>query len=164
MYKRQEQLRQCDLDLRLPDLINHSLDRGAMAYGVEARVPFLDHELVELAGRIPAGIRAGGPMEKSILRDALRGLIPEEIRCRRKVGMGAPCETWMSAALPPFAEDLFSERRLRDKGYFDPVSVRRLLGEQRAGRRRLGAVLMAVLGVQLWDETFLGGNAPVAPS
>lgn len=82
-----------------------------MTYGVEARAPFLDHELVELIARIPPGLNARGPVEKSILREALRGVLPEEIR-----------------------------------------------------RRKLGAVLMAVLGVQFWDETFLRGNAAIARS
>lgn len=159
-----DRLRQWDLDLRLPDMVNHSLDRGAMAYGVEARVPFLDHELVELVARIPPGLKAQGPVEKFILREALRGVLPEEIRRRRKVGMGAPHEAWMSAPLPVFAEDLLSERRLRDKGYFEPRVVHELLREQREGRRKLGAVLMAVLGVQLWDETFLRGDAAIAQS
>ena len=159
-----DRLRRWDLDLRLPDMVNHSLDRGAMAYGVEARVPFLDHELVELVARIPPGLKAQGPVEKSILREALRGVLPEEIRRRRKVGMGAPHEAWMSAPLPAFAEDLFSERRLREKGYFEPRAVHQFLREQREGRRKLGAVLMAVLGVQLWDETFLRGNAAIARS
>ncbi|TAM49204.1 MAG: asparagine synthase (glutamine-hydrolyzing) [Acidobacteria bacterium] len=159
-----DRLRRCDLELRLPDLINHSLDRGAMAYGVEARVPFLDHELVEFVGRIPAGLNARGGMEKSILREALRGVVPDEIRRRRKAGMGVPYEAWMAGPLPAFAEDLLSERRLRDKGYFDPGAVQRLRREQREGRRRLGALLMAVLGVQLWDETFLHGSRAAAPS
>ena len=150
-----DQLRQCDLDLRLPDLINHSLDRGAMAYGVEARVPFLDHELVELVGSVPPGLMARGGMEKSILREALRGVVPEEIRRRRKAGMGVPYEAWMAAPLPPFAQDMLSERMLRDKGYFEPRAVQGFLREQRQGGRRLGALLMAVLGVQLWDEIFL---------
>jgi asparagine synthase (glutamine-hydrolysing) len=159
-----DRLRQWDLDLRLPDLINHSLDRGSMAHAVEARVPFLDHELVELVGRIPPDLKARGRIEKSILREALRGVVPEEIRRRRKAGMGVPYEAWMAGPLPAFAEDLLSERRLRDKGYFDPGAVQRLRREQREGRRRLGALLMAVLGVQLWDETFLRGSRAAAPS
>ncbi len=159
-----DQLQQCDLGLRLPDLINHSLDRGSMAHGLEARVPFLDHELVELVGRIPPGLKAHGRMEKSILREALRGVVPEEIRVRRKAGMGVPFESWMSGPLPAFAEDLLSERRLREKGYFEPRAVHCLLREQREGRRRLGAVLMAVLGVQLWDEIFLHGHPATPPS
>ena len=158
-----DQLRRCDLALRLPDMVNHSLDRGAMAHGVEARVPFLDHELVELVARIPPRLTAQGPMEKSILREALRGALPEEVRRRRKAGLGVPFESWMAAPLPAFAEELLSERRLRDKGYFEPRVVRQLLREQREGRRRLGAVLMAVLGVQLWDEIFLRASPAVAP-
>lgn len=159
-----DRLRRCDLALRLPDMVNHSLDRGAMAHGVEARVPFLDHELVELVARIPPRLTARGPMEKSILREALRGALPEALRRRRKAGMGTPFESWMSAPLPAFAEELLSERRLRDKGYFEPRAVHRLLREQREGRRKLGAVLMAVLGVQLWDEIFIRADPSVAPS
>jgi asparagine synthase (glutamine-hydrolysing) len=156
-------LRQRDLDLRLPDLINHSLDRGTMAHGLEARVPFLDHELAELVARIPPDLVSGRGTEKPILREALRGIVPEEIRRRRKAGMGIPFEAWMAGPLPGFAEEALSERNLRDKGYFEPRAVRELLREQREGRRRLGAVLMAVLGVQLWDGIFLHGEPAAAP-
>ena len=159
-----DNLRQRDLESRLPDMINHSLDRGSMAYGLEARVPFLDHELAELVARVPARFQTGGALEKRILREALRGAVPEEIRTRRKLGLGVPFETWMRGPLPPFADELLSERCVKDKGYFEPRVVRELLEEQRAGRRRLGPILTAVLGVQLWDETFVRGNAgPLSP-
>jgi asparagine synthase (glutamine-hydrolysing) len=154
-----ELLRRCEFEMRLPDFINHSLDRSSMAFSLEARVPFLDHELVELASRIPPRIQARGPMEKFILRRALAGVIPDQIRLRHKAGLGIPYETWMRGPLPAFAQDMFSERCLREKGYFEPTVVRQLLQEQQEGRRKLGAVLMAVLGVQLWDEIFLRRGA-----
>jgi asparagine synthase (glutamine-hydrolysing) len=152
------------MGLRMPDMVVHGLDSGSMAHGVEARVPFLDHEFVELCTRIPTRLKARGGIEKNILREALRGALPEEIRLRRKRGFGGPHERWMRQPLPPFAEDLLSERRLREKGYFDPWTVRNLLAEQREGSRKLGAILMSVLGIQLWDEIFLRGNPAVAPS
>ena len=158
-----ELLRRCEFETRLPDFINHSLDRGSMAYGLEARVPFLDHELVELAARIPPRIQVRRPMEKFILRKALRGVIPDQIRLRPKAGLGVPFETWMRGPLPEFARDMLSERRLRDKGYFKPAVVHQLLREHQEGRRKLGAVLIAVLGVQLWDEIFLRRNASMPP-
>jgi len=159
-----DRLQRCEIALRMPDMVVHGLDRAAMAHGVEARVPFLDHELVELGARIPARLKARGGIEKALLRRALRGVLPEEVRLRRKRGLGPPFERWMREPLPEFAEDLLSPHRLEEKGYFEPHAVRRLLAEQQAGGRRLGAVLVAVLGVQLWDEIFLRrrGAAPGA--
>ncbi len=153
-------LRYCDATMRLPDMVVHTLDRGAMAYGVEARVPYLDHELVELCAGIPPGLKQRYLTEKYILRRALEGVVPAEIRGRRKCWPLLPFERWLRQPLPEFARALLSEASLRAKGYFDPSTVAALLDQHRAGRGRLGRLLMVVLGVQMWDELFVQGRAP----
>ena len=152
------QLQYLELTVRLPNFVTRYLDASSMAYALEVRVPFLDHELVELAARIPPALKMRRLREKHILREAMRGILPEEIRTRPKRPLMAPLDAW-ARALPAFARDALSARALRDAGYFDPRAVDRLLEAHRAGRARHGLGLMTVLGVQLWHRTFVDGRA-----
>ena len=141
----------------LPDLVVHNLDRQSMAASLEARVPFLDHHVVELAMRIPPSVllRRGEP--KHLLRRALSRVLPAELVRRRKRGMIAPRQRWLRGPLPEFAADALSPERLRATGYFDASAVSALLAEHRAGRVDAGDLLLGVLGVQLWDSMFMHG-------
>jgi asparagine synthase (glutamine-hydrolysing) len=145
------QLQALDLHYRLPDAVTQHLDRGSMAHALEARVPFLDHELVELCARIPPELQLRGFREKSILRDAMKPDLPAPIVRRRKRAMSAPYASWLRAPLPEFAHEMLSERALGQKGYFDAFEVQALLREHRSRRADHGRILMGVLGVQLWD-------------
>jgi asparagine synthase (glutamine-hydrolysing) len=149
-----------DLTFRLPGLITHTLDRVSMAYGLEARVPFLDHELVELAARVPTAVHRPLFTDKAVLRRALAGVLPPEILRRRKRGLIAPYGAWLQRPLPPFAEELLSDAGLRDTGWFDPRAVRANLEAHRRGRRGRASRLMAVLVVQTWLDVFVRGRAP----
>lgn len=149
-----ERLQYLELKTRLPDYINLQLDRQAMAWSVEARVPFLDHELVEYCMQIPPALKLRRLTEKYVLRRAMRGWLPDEIVDRPKRPLVAPHRRWMREEQPGFARELLAGASLRDKGYFDPREVDRL--------RRAGAseALLAVLAVQLWDEIYARGWRP----
>lgn len=150
------QLQYHELAIRLPNFITRTLDRASMAHGVEARVPFLDHELVELCAQIPPALKMRGLQEKYILRRAMRDILPPEILGRKKRGLRAPSSQWLRDPLPPFAEDLLSAARLREKGYFVPDVVRGMLARHRRRRAsREGSLLMGVLAIQLWDDLFV---------
>ena len=144
-----QQLQYLDLKVRLPELINHSLDRMSMAWGLEARLPFLDHELVDFTTRTPTALKLRGFEEKYILRRAMRGTLPPEILKRRKYGMGVPTLRWWRGKLPEFAADAMSDCGLRRRGIFDPAAVRRILELHRSGQGRYAWFLNAVLAVQL---------------
>jgi asparagine synthase (glutamine-hydrolysing) len=148
------------MNVRLPDAIVHQLDRESMAHSVEARVPFLDHELVELCARIPVSLKLRGWREKYILRRAMRGLLPEEILTRPKRPLSTPNAAWLREKLPDFATELLSRDSLRQKGYFDPSAVAHLLEQHRAGHRNHASQLFGVLGMQLWDDLFMRGCRP----
>jgi asparagine synthase (glutamine-hydrolysing) len=150
-------LRRLDLATRLPDLVVHNLDRQSMAASLEARVPFLDHHVVELAMRIPPSLLRRGGEPKHLLRQALRRVLPTPIVRRRKRGMTAPRQQWLRGPLPEFAADALSPSALRATGYFDASAVTRLLDAHRAGRVEMGDILLGVLGVQLWDGMFMHG-------
>jgi asparagine synthase (glutamine-hydrolysing) len=134
-----------------------------MAHGVEARVPFLDHELVDLCARIPPALKMRGWREKYILRRAMRDVLPPEIARRKKRGLRTPGSQWLRDPLPLFAEECLSADRLTEKGYFVASEVRDMLDRHRQQSRPWegGRLLMAVLSIQLWDEVFLRAREPL---
>jgi asparagine synthase (glutamine-hydrolysing) len=154
------QLQYYDMHFRLPDYIIHHLDRKSMAHSLEARVPYLDHKLVEFCARIPHSLKVRRFQEKHILRLAMQAYLPPEIVRRRKRGLRAPLRQWLREDLPDFAEDLLSEERLRQRGYFNPAFVTHILKQHRAGNGNYRWLLVGVLGVQLWDDMFLHGCRP----
>lgn len=152
-------LQYVDLKTRLNGFITWQLDRISMAHSLEARVPYLDHELVELCARIPVSLKMRGLREKYVLRQALKPWLPPEILRRRKRSLTAPNREWFMGRLPEFAVALLSQRALRLKGYFNPRVVRQLLDRHRAGSANLARPLMVILGFQLWDELFVQGTS-----
>jgi asparagine synthase (glutamine-hydrolysing) len=119
-------LQDLDLNSYLPGDILTKVDRMSMANSLEARVPLLDHPLVEFACRLPARLRLRSGQTKYLLKRALRGRVPDEVLTRPKQGFGVPLEIWFRERLPGFFEDqLGDRRRLADVGV-RPESVRRL--------------------------------------
>jgi asparagine synthase (glutamine-hydrolysing) len=157
-----DRLQRYELTTCLPDLIVAPLDRGSMAHGVEARVPFLDHELVELSMQIPPWHKVRALTEKRVLREALRGVLPRSVRSRRKWGLRSPVARWLRTPLPAFAAELLDPAALRAKGYFEPSAVQAALTRHHAGAPEERSRLLGVLAVQLWDELFLRGRDPAA--
>jgi asparagine synthase (glutamine-hydrolysing) len=147
-------LRYHDLLTRLAGYMTESLDRTTMAFGLEARVPFLDHELIELAAGIPGRLCLRRGREKYILRRAMASDLPPAIAWRRKRPLRAPVGAWLRGRLPEFAETLLSAERLRRDGYFDAAAVQALVARHRADARSDGQLLWAILGVQLWHDLF----------
>jgi asparagine synthase (glutamine-hydrolysing) len=145
--------------IRLPNFINRLLDSLSMAHGLEVRVPFLDHELVELCAQIPPGLKMRGLEEKYILRRAMEADLPPEIVWRKKRGLAAPFSQWMRQ-LPAFAADLLTTEQLRARGYFEPEVVAALIEQHRSGAANHAKSLLGVLAVQLWDDLFM--RAPAA--
>jgi len=151
-----------ELETRLPAWILTIGDRSSMANAVEARPPLLDHEIVEFATRLHPSLKVHGFTEKAVLRGAMRGLLPESIRTRRKRPFYTPIKHWFFADnRPAYVDDLLSERSLRDAGLFDPAVVanmRRRLNEVPEGhvlRLQLEWLLVLVLGTQLLHDMFV---------
>ena len=94
-----------DLNLRLPELLLMRVDKMSMGVGLEARVPFLDHRFVELALSIPSSIKTGGGTTKRVLKDSVRGLIPDDLIDRRKQGFGVPIYEWFYGRLGEMARE-----------------------------------------------------------
>jgi len=95
-----------------------------------------------------------GFQEKYMLRQAMRGLLPQEILKRKKFGLSAPADQWVREEIPDFALDLLSEKRLRETGYVNSVFVNQMFDQHRKGKENFGRLPLGVLGIQLWHDPF----------
>jgi asparagine synthase (glutamine-hydrolysing) len=139
----------------LPDDILTKVDRASMATGLEARVPLLDHRLVELAWRLPTDVRVGPDPGKAPLRRLLARRLPPELFERPKMGFGVPLAAWLRGPLRDWGEALLCERRLEAEGVLEPRLVRRRWREHVSGRADWGYHLWDVLVFQAWRERWL---------
>jgi asparagine synthase (glutamine-hydrolysing) len=130
-------------------------DQMSMAASVESRVPFLDHELVEFALNIPAGLKTRGLTGKRILKSAMKGLVPDSILNRRKMGFPTPLSDWLVGSQVDTIEHLLLEGRSLNRGLFKPESLRRLFAEHRTSYRDHSSKLWRLLNLELWHRVFV---------
>jgi len=144
------------MKLYLAEDILTKVDRASMAVSLEARAPFLDHELVEFVARLPYRMKLSGFTMKSLLKKAVGGLLPKGIAGRGKKGFGIPVAKWIKGPLRKMTLDLLSEGRLKDDGYFRPEVVSRLLDDHFAGRadnrKRIWTLIMFQKWLDRWGR------------
>ena len=156
-------LQDVDLGIYLVDDLLVKTDRASMAHSLEARVPFLDPVVTNLALALPSRHKVRGLRKKVLLRKAVAPLIPKPLLRRRKRGFSIPAAAWLRGDLEPFARDTLSESTLRRQGFLDPGAVRRVLDNHVGGKEDLSRQLWGLLAFTLWYERHVE-SAPREPT
>ena len=139
----------------LPSDILTKVDRMTMATSLEARVPLLDHELIEFVQTIPAELKLKGATTKYIFKKALEGIVPREILYREKQGFGVPIGDWINSQLKDRIHGILSEKRTVERGYFEPRYIKILLDEHASKRRDHSHSLWILWMLELWHRRFV---------
>lgn len=146
-----------DAKIWLPDDLLMKVDKMSMATSLEARCPFLDHQLMEFVATLPPELKLNGATSKYILKKAVADLLPTAIIRRPKHTFDVPLARWLREDLRDLALDMFSPPRLKAQGLFDPAYVTQLWQHLEEGRTRLVArQLWTLLNFQLWSELYEG--------
>lgn len=141
----------------LPDDILAKVDRASMAVSLEARVPLIDHRVVELAWSMPQHFKLRNGHRKWILRQVLYRHVPPALVDRPKMGFGVPIDRWLRGPLREWAEDLLDQRRLKEGGLVAPEPVRARWAEHLSGRRNWQYSLWTILMLEAWRRRWHAG-------
>ena len=140
---------------RLPELLLMRVDKISMATSVESRVPFLDHRLVEYSMQIPSRWKIRNGQTKAILKEAVQGIIPDDIIHRKKQGFAAPVNEWLRSGWTSFVEETLLHSALIRDGYLQREEIHRLIKQHRSGRRDQGQNLWNLLNLTLWHAHWI---------
>lgn len=144
-----------ELKLRLPELLLMRVDKITMATSVEARVPFLDHHLVEYAMGLPRSLKVEGSSGKHILKRSLEDILPHDLLYSRKRGFGAPVREWFRNALGDWFDSHLMNSTMRKRDFLDYDFVAQLLAQHRSGKSDWGFHLWTLLNLSLWYERWI---------
>jgi asparagine synthase (glutamine-hydrolysing) len=148
-----------DTKLWLPDDLLARGDKTSMASSIEARLPLLDHVLVEFAASLPPSMKLRGRTRKYLLRQVARDLLPPPILSRKKQGFPTPVSSWFRGPARDFLRDQLSPGTVRSRGLFDVEVVGRLLDEHDSGHADHGSLLFGLLSVELWHQLYIDSPA-----
>lgn len=141
-----------DTQTYMVDDILTKVDRASMRVGLEARVPLLDHHVVELAWQIPLSMKLRDGNGKWLLRQLLYQYVPKELVERPKMGFGVPIDNWLRGSLRTWADDYFAENRMRAEDHFDVHTITQTWVQHCNSATNRGGQLWTVLMFQLWWE------------
>jgi len=140
----------------LPDNLLERGDRMTMAASIEARVPFLDHQLVEFVSGLPDHWRVDELRRKRVLRAAARAVLPREILMRRKVGFRVPINEWFAGGLREYLLDHLRSRDSLTRGYYDAGVLDRIVDEHLCGAQAHDKLLWTLLTLEIWHRHYRG--------
>ncbi len=149
-----------DVQHYLPDDLLVKVDIASMAFGLEARSPFLDHHLMEFAASLPPALKLRGRTKKYLLKKLAREYLPDELVARPKMGFGVPLEPWFRNELRELAQDVLLSSTMRERGYFNSAYVAALLTDHLSGRRSNHYQLWNLLVLELWHREFIDRVPP----
>jgi asparagine synthase (glutamine-hydrolysing) len=126
-----------------------------MLVSLEARVPLLDHQLMEFVATMPTRFKLRDGIGKRILRQTVAGDLPTEVLTRAKMGFGVPLEAWFRGELQGYARDLLLGRRARQRGWIDHGAMTRMLEQHQQGARDHGSQIWALISLEEWARRWL---------
>jgi asparagine synthase (glutamine-hydrolysing) len=130
-----------------------------MAHGLEGRSPLLDHVVMERAAHLPADLKLRGTEKKYLLKRIARGLLPDDVIDRPKMGFGVPLARWLRGPLRDVVHDVVLGPRLRQRGYFKMDAIERLVSDHETGRSNAQYQIWNLLMLELWHQTFIDAGA-----
>ena len=149
-----------DFETYLPEDVLTKVDRMSMAHSIESRVPLLDNDVIDFAATLPSDLKIHNGRRKHVLKEAVRSLLPAGILDRKKQGFGVPLGVWFRGGLTDVFSDVLASPRTRQRGYFEPAFVDRLVHEHLSGRRDHTLRLWQLMVFELWHRHYL--DAPVS--
>ncbi|MGI9302866.1 MAG: asparagine synthase (glutamine-hydrolyzing) [Gammaproteobacteria bacterium] len=148
-----------EFKLRLPELLLMRVDKISMSTSLEARVPFLDHELVEFTMDIPEPWKTRNGEAKYLLKKAVEGLIPHDIIYRKKMGFGAPMTQWLRGEFGKYVEAQLFKSSLMRRGYFEHDYIRRLIADHRSERRDNSLYIWTLFNLTAWYDYWIDSDS-----
>ncbi len=150
-----------DTKLWLPDYLLLRGDKLTMANSLEARVPLLDHKVVEFAAALPPHLKLNGLTRKYLLKKASGTLLPPQIINRKKQGFPIPVSAWLRKEARAYMRDLLSPAVLQKRGLFDVAYVGKLIAQHESGFADHGMLLWGLMSVEIWQQLFIDSRAAV---
>jgi asparagine synthase (glutamine-hydrolysing) len=144
-----------DVHTWLVDDVLHKMDRMSMASSVEARVPFLDHRLVEFVASLPLDVKLANLGAKTLLKRAMAPLLPRATVRRRKHAFQIPLDQWVAGPLRDFVHDTLLDKRARERGWIDTTRLETLMGGNGRAPAIDGQSVWTLLSLELWARAFL---------
>lgn len=152
---RESAMMKFDFETYLPEDVLTKVDRMSMAHSIESRVPLLDNRVIEFAAALPSHLKISAGRRKHILKEAIRPLLPPSILERRKQGFGVPLGVWFRGGLTDLFSDVLGSPSARQRGYFEPRFIDRLLREHLGRQRDHTLRLWQLLVFELWHRQYL---------
>lgn len=147
-----------DVNLYLADDLLVKMDRATMAHSLEARSPLLDHVLMEFAASLSVDMKLNGQEKKVLLKSALRGVVPDEVFNRPKMGFCVPLAQWFRGDLREMTHDVLLSKQAMERHYFNPKGVEHILKEHCHQGVDHGTHLWDLLVLEMWHQTFVDGD------
>lgn len=151
-----------DLDTYLPGDLLTKVDIASMHVGLECRSPMLDHRVVELAARMPIGVKQSWKQGKRVLTETFRDLIPDDIQTRRKMGFGVPIDHWFRNELKPLLHDVLLSKKCRERGLLNMDFVATLIEQHTKSQFDHAYRLWNLLCLELWHRTWVDQTPPIS--
>ncbi len=144
-----------DLKTYLPYDLLTKVDIASMVHSLEVRVPFLDHQLVEFAARIPQKFKIHGGISKYILKRAMADILPMNVLKKQKQGFAVPLARWFRAELRDFTHDTLTSTQFKNRGIFSNSSIERLLAQHQQGSADFSAIIWAIIFFESWSQAYM---------